>query len=143
MNCEPSQGQRKRWIHRLDHVEAVVFLIDLCSYAQWHELTDGDQTSGKVTYLEEFMTTYQELMSTVFSKQSDILLFMNMDLFVQRLAEVPLSSVWPEYDDSHNAEKASKYICSRFERLGSFRHDRCQKDNNGKCMKNTFHKGET
>ena len=50
--------------------------------------------------------------------RSSVILFLNkLDLFVQKLAKVPLSRYFPEYAGGNDVNKAAKYILWRFTQL--------------------------
>ena len=116
------RSERRKWVHCLDKVMAVIFIADLSNYDESnHPTTTYDDRLFKNKMLESMA-----LFSTVLSwfKNSDTILYLNKsDLLADKIKNSQLKDHFPNYNGPQsNADKAKKFIKERFEHIHSFKY---------------------
>jgi len=110
------RGERRRWIHCFEGVDAVMFIISLSDYNQtlWE-----DETTNRMLEAEKL---FGEMLNNVFFRETPFIVFFNkLDLFKEKLKKVSLAEAYKEYSppkeaetDAAKEEHALTFIQNRF-----------------------------
>jgi len=105
--------ERKKWIHCFDNVTSILFVAALSEYDQ--NLFEADDVNRVVEALQLFEETCQNQ----HLKGLPIILFLNKsDLFKEKLAKVPLTVLFPDYQGT-SYEDACAYMKTQFATIGA------------------------
>ncbi|KAH0559728.1 hypothetical protein GP486_003752 [Trichoglossum hirsutum] len=98
-----------KWMHLLDDVMSVMFVVDLCSYDQ----TNPEQPTTSL--LMESLALFEWVANSPwFVRTSIILLFNNIGRFKQKLPKEPLQNYLPNYSGGNDVNEVMDYILSHF-----------------------------
>jgi len=110
------RGERRRWIHCFEGVDAVMFIISLSDYNQtlWE-----DETTNRMLEAEKL---FGEMLNNVFFRETPFIVFFNkLDLFKEKFRKVSLAEAYKEYSppkevktDGAREEHALNFIQHRF-----------------------------
>jgi GTPase SAR1 family protein len=105
------RSERKKWIHCFQDVTAVIFCVALSEYDL--VLFEDDSTNR----MHESLRLFQETCNLTWFKTTAMILFLNKrDLFIEKIARVPLTQCFPEYNGPANmVDPALEYIQAKFE----------------------------
>lgn len=104
-----ARGERKKWIHMLDDMTAILFTVNINEYDQ-ALFEDSDQTR-----LNEALVLFDSVInSRWFSKATIFLFFNKIDLFREKLEKVPFSKHFPDYTGDDDVHSAWQYLCEKF-----------------------------
>jgi len=93
------RGERRRWIHCFEGVDAVMFIISLSDYNQ--TLWEDDNTNRML----EAEKLFGEMLNNVFFRNTPFIVFFNkLDLFKEKLKKVSLEVAYKEYSLPKEAE---------------------------------------
>ena len=117
------RSERRKWVHCLDKVMAVIFIADLSNYDEsYHPTTTYDDRLFKNKMLESMA-----LFSTVLSwfKNSDTILYLNKsDLLSEKIKNSQLKDHFPNYNGPQSdADKAKKFLSRKENCLDKY-HDK-------------------
>lgn len=94
-------GERKKWIHCFEHVDAILFI---------GSLNEWDQTLSEDTNKNRFydsLDLFEGLLTLPWFKDTNILLFLNKsDLFAEKIQRLELSDYFDDYDPEENTNFA-------------------------------------
>ena len=134
--CGDFQSQTNEWIPKFKDMNAVVFVVDLCSYDQILPPSPNNINLTKCLYFFNLFGTgrsiYTKLMETLFLfdavvncrsyKDTTIfLVFTGFEELKESLGKSPLSDHFPDYQGGGNADAAYDYILRLFSRLNKAR----------------------
>ncbi|KIM42410.1 hypothetical protein M413DRAFT_70737 [Hebeloma cylindrosporum] len=103
------RSERRMWIHCFDSINMIIFCAALSEYNQVL-LEDYSQNR-----LEESLQLFETIINSRWFTQTSIVLFLNkVDLFTDKLPNVPLVDYFPDYQGGSDVTKATKYILSKF-----------------------------
>ncbi|KAK5689563.1 Guanine nucleotide-binding protein alpha-2 subunit [Elasticomyces elasticus] len=106
------EGAPDRWLHLLDSMTSIIFLVDLADYNQ---VTDEDPGENRMMMS---LILFDRVVNTGWAQRSSVILILtNMASFKQKLDRVPLISHFPDYTGGNDANRATKYILWRFNEL--------------------------
>jgi len=111
------RGERRRWIHCFEGVDAVMFIISLSDYNQtlWE-----DEYTNRMLEAEKL---FGEMLNNVFFRETPFIVFFNkFDLFKEKLRKVSLAEAYKEYmlpkeietDGEAKEKHALEFIQQRF-----------------------------
>jgi len=124
------RSERRKWIHCFSQVTAVLFCASLSDYC--HCLREN----SNVNRMEEALELFSEVANSAYFNRSAIILFLNkVDIFEQKLKEIPLNTFFEEYQGGRDKDYACEYVRARFVELVSdstklFPHITCALDTN-------------
>lgn len=88
------RGERKRWIHSFDDVNAIMFIASLSEYDQ---VLAEDRS---VNRLDESLNLFESIANLPWFEKAAIFLFLNkQDLFEIKIKTVPIADYHPDYDN--------------------------------------------
>jgi len=120
------RSERRKWIHCFSSVNAILFVASLNSYDQILR-EDHNQNS-----MIETLLLFQEVTNSEYFQSNDVILFLNkFDLFPQKIVQVPLTHLFPEYDGGADLQKALNFMRQKFislTRNALFIHTTCALD---------------
>lgn len=103
------RNERKKWIHCFENVTAVIFVVAASEYDQ--VLFEDDTTNRMV----EALNLFEEVINSKWFARTSIILFLNKkDLFIKKLAVVPLRTTFPDYDGDNEYESAWRFLAAKF-----------------------------
>lgn len=103
------RSERKKWIHCLENITSIIFVINLAEYDQV-----PFEESSQNMLMESLVLFDSVVNSRWFMRTSIILLLNNISIFKQKLARSPLSNYFPDYCGGSDVSRATKYILWRF-----------------------------
>ena len=109
------RSERRKWIHCLDKVMAVIFIADLSNYDEiYPPITNSEDGCFKNKMLESMA-----LFSTVLSwfKNSDTILYLNKsDVLIEKIKNSHISDYFPDYHGPQREIKGAKnFFKNQFE----------------------------
>jgi len=107
------RSERKKWMNVFGGVNAILFIVNLSGYAS---VLFED---SKVNRMTEAMTLFEETVNRSTFKDTPIYLYLNKkDLFERRLRTIPLTTLFPDYNESTKDDNvAIEFIASKFKEL--------------------------
>jgi GTPase SAR1 family protein len=103
------RSERRKWLHVFDDVSAVLFCVALDEY-NMRLLEDVN-----VWRMHESLKLFGEIVNSSHLSKSGMILFLNKkDLFAQKIKQVDLLDVFPNYKGGKNYEPAINYIQDQF-----------------------------
>ena len=103
------RGERKKWIHCFDSVQAIMFIASLNEYDQ---VLAEDTTKNR---LVESLGLFEGIISLPWFKNTAIILFLNKnDLFSDKIKRVDLHHYFDEYDGGYEYEEGLEFIKELF-----------------------------
>ena len=111
------QGQHKKWIHQMEGIAAVLFVVDSSSYDQVvDDSSEGDVTRTK---LEESKKLFESTVNSPWLRsKSIILLFSNKDLFRAKLGNSPFPFFIPNHQGlTNDFSSASAHMDAQFRKV--------------------------
>ena len=134
--CGDFQSQTKNWIPKFQNMDAVVFVVNLCSYDQALPPSPNNVKLMKCLFFFNLIGTersiYTKLMETLFlfdavvncrlyKNTTIFLLFTGFEQLKDILDRRPLSDHFPDYKGGNSADAAFDYILRLFSRLNKAR----------------------
>jgi hypothetical protein len=99
------RNERKKWIHCFESVTAVLFVAAISEYDQ--VLYEDENTNRMV----EALNLFEEICNSRWFRETSIILFLNKrDIFSEKVAKVPLTVCFPDYDGDNSYQHACDYI---------------------------------
>jgi guanine nucleotide-binding protein subunit alpha len=106
------RSERKKWIHCFEKVNAIIFLAAISEYDQ--KLVEDDS----VNRMQEALTLFESICSSRWFTRTSIILFLNkIDLFAEKIYDVPIEDYFPDYELGPDVESGKEYFKERFESL--------------------------
>eukprot|EP01097_Dermamoeba_algensis_P003416 TRINITY_DN2388_c0_g1_i1.p2 TRINITY_DN2388_c0_g1~~TRINITY_DN2388_c0_g1_i1.p2 ORF type:complete len:153 (+),score=41.71 TRINITY_DN2388_c0_g1_i1:760-1218(+) len=103
------RNERRKWLHCLDCVTAVIFFVSLSEYDQ--VLAEDEKTNR----MKESLTLFEGISnSSFFSSVSMIIFFNKNDLFTEKIKNVDLKVCFPEYNGGRDRDAAAGFIKQEF-----------------------------
>lgn len=125
------RSERKKWIHCFENVTAIIFMVAISEYDQ--KLVEDDT----VNRMQEALTLFDSICNSRWFVRTSIILFLNkIDVFKDKIEEVPIENFFPDYQDGPDYEAACAYFRGRFEQLNMsetkqiYTHYTCATDTN-------------
>jgi len=104
------RSERKKWIHCFQDVTAVIFCVALSEYDL--KLFEDDITNR----MHESLRLFRETCNLSWFKNTAMILFLNKrDLFIDKIARIPLQVCFEEYEGGTDVETALDFIQDKFE----------------------------
>jgi len=103
------RNERRKWIHCFQEVTAIIYCVALNEYDM--KLFEDEKVNRMLESLELFGEIAN---SKWFVKTSMIIFFNKQDLFKQKIQEIDLSVLWPDYKGGCSYEKALEWITQEF-----------------------------
>jgi GTPase SAR1 family protein len=106
------RGERRKWIHCFDGVQAVLFVAAISEYDQ--KVVEDPEKNSLIEAIELFgnvcnLPTFKKTAMILFLNKSDIF----KDKMKNKMGN--LQDVFPEYDGGYNSKTAIEYIIQQFE----------------------------
>lgn len=102
-----SCNERRKWIHQLESVPTVIFIVDLSAY--------NEDETPEMTFLTHNIECFEAVVNTRwFMKSQFLLLLGGMDSFAEKLKTHPLRRYFPDYTGGEKADDASAYILAQY-----------------------------
>ena len=109
------RSERKKWIHCFENVTAIIFLVALSEYDQ-KLVEDGD-----VNRMVEAFTLFDTVCNSRWFVKTSVILFLNkVDLFKDKIYEVPIEDYYDDYEGGDDFEAACAYFKDRFVQLNQY-----------------------
>jgi len=103
------RSHRNKWLHYVDSVSAMIFVVDLDTYDQV-SLEESSQTR-----MMESLLLFESAVNSIWFRGAGIILFLNkVDILRQKLDRSPLENYFPDYSGGNDLDEAVKYIGGRF-----------------------------
>jgi len=104
------RSERKKWIHSFENVHCVLFVAAISEYDQ--QLFE-DEKMNRVT---EALSIFADICNNQYFTESSMILFLNKsDLFREKIAKVPLTTCFKDYNGPANDYDAGwKFIRDKF-----------------------------
>ncbi|KAI8150348.1 guanine nucleotide binding protein, alpha subunit [Fennellomyces sp. T-0311] len=103
------RSERKKWIHCFESVTSIIFCVALSEYDQVL------QEESKQNRMMESLVLFESVVNSRWFLRTSVILFLNkIDLFVTKMARVPLERYFPDYSGGNDASKGAKYLLWRF-----------------------------
>jgi guanine nucleotide-binding protein subunit alpha len=125
------RSERKKWIHCFENVTAIIFMVAISEYDQ--KLVEDDS----VNRMQEALTLFDSICNSRWFTKTSIILFMNkIDIFREKIEDVPIEDYFSDYHSGPDYEAACKYFKNRFEQLNMsetkqiYTHYTCATDTN-------------
>ncbi|KAL8702553.1 MAG: hypothetical protein Q9201_004270 [Fulgogasparrea decipioides] len=107
-----TRAGRRKWVHCLERVQYVIFVVDLNGYCQ--RLEEDLDANQMLDALEVFEKTVTQPVTA----EVPVFLFLNKaDLFKKTIASKPISDYFADYTGGTDYYQASQYFANRFARL--------------------------
>jgi guanine nucleotide-binding protein G(i) subunit alpha len=102
-------SERKKWIHLFESIPSILFCVALSDY---NRVVFGERSSNRMA---ESLVLFDSVINSRWFGRSSVILFLNkIDIFQQKLPNVPLETFFPEYTGGADVIKGVKYILWRF-----------------------------
>lgn len=99
------RGERKKWIHSFDNVNAIMFIGSL---AEYDLVLAEDRTRNR---LKESLDLFEGIINLPWFKEAPIILFLNKnDLFIDKIKTVDIGIYFPVYGGGCDYEAGLKFI---------------------------------
>jgi len=103
------RSERKKWMHCFADVTSVIFCVALSEYDL--KLYEDNETNR----MHESLRLFKEICNSKWFVDTSMILFLNKkDLFEEKIARVPLTACFPEYDGPNTFEDAAVYVQNKF-----------------------------
>jgi len=110
------RNERKKWIHCFEGVTAVLFVVDIAAY---DKVLFEDE---KVNRLVEALNLFENICNSRWFRETSIILFLNKsDIFKEKIKEVPLTTLFPDYTGGSVYEAATSYLEQEFVKRNYFK----------------------
>ena len=104
------RSERRKWIHCFSDVNAIIFVVDISSYDRVKD--DTNRTNA----LAESLAVFKTICNNTWLRYANIILFLNkIDIFNEKILNIPLTVCWPSFVGPHTSEKSSEFIKDQFE----------------------------
>jgi len=107
------RNERSKWIHSFDHIDVVIFVVDLSEFDQVsHE--------GTVNRMVEALSLFDQVCNTYFRRTSIMLLLNKSDLFREKIKTKKLNKVMEFSDfagDPDDFDECCQYFTKKFKSL--------------------------
>eukprot|EP01083_Nonionella_stella_P286772 976075_1 len=105
------RNERKKWIHCFENVTCVIFVAAISEYDQ---TLFEDETTNRVV---EALNLFDEICNSKWFTKTSVILFLNKrDLFMEKVAKVPLTVCFDEYNGPVNDYDAGcEFFREKFE----------------------------
>ena len=122
------RSERKKWLHVMDNVDAVLFIASMSEYDQ--KLNEDSMKNR----MQESVSLFDNICASPWFKKMPMILFLNKkDLFEDKIKRSLLVNYFSNFQGGTDKRQAQKFISDLFEKNGSFqrdiyRHFTCAKD---------------
>jgi guanine nucleotide-binding protein G(i) subunit alpha len=125
------RSERKKWIHCFENVTAIIFMVAISEYDQ--KLVEDDA----VNRMQEALTLFDSICNSRWFNKTSIILFLNkIDVFKDKIEDVPIEDFFPDFQGGPDFEAGCEYFKERFEQLNMsetkqiYTHYTCATDTN-------------
>lgn len=103
------RSERKKWIHCFENVQAIVFLVAISEY-------DGKLVEDEsVNRMQEALTLFDSICNSRWFVKTSIILFLNkIDMFKEKIAQVPIEDYFEDYEGGPDYDSSCEYFRDRF-----------------------------
>jgi len=106
------RSERKKWIHCFENVNAIIFLAAISEYDQ--KLVEDEE----VNRMQEAFTLFDSICTSRWFSKTSIILFLNkMDIFEEKIYDVPIEEYFDDYEGGADLASAKDYFRQRFEEI--------------------------
>eukprot|EP00736_Rhodelphis_marinus_P011197 Rmarinus@m.30225 len=106
------RAERRKWIDQFEDVTAVIFFVAMSEYDQL--LFEDDVTNRMMESLELF----EEITRNKYFTNTSFILFLNkLDIFMEKIKDVDLSTCFPDYTGGPNYELAALFLEEKFQEV--------------------------
>lgn len=106
------RSERKKWIHCFENVTAIIFMVAISEYDQ--KLVEDDS----VNRMQEALTLFDSICNSRWFSKTSIILFMNkIDIFKDKVEEIPIEKYFPDYEGGPDYDAGGQYFKNRFVEL--------------------------
>uniref|UniRef100_A0A914HMD0 Uncharacterized protein n=1 Tax=Globodera rostochiensis TaxID=31243 RepID=A0A914HMD0_GLORO len=106
------RSERRKWIHFFDDVNAIIFVAAISEYDQ--KLREDNKTNRLIEALELF----DGISNSKFFIKSSMILFLNKkDLFEEKIQQISLNILFPNYKGDLNYNDGVAYLRQKFRKL--------------------------
>jgi len=103
------RSERKKWIHCLDCVTAVLYFVALSEYDQ------GLREDPTINRMQESLTLFDGICNSPWFWNTTFVIFFNKrDIFQEKIETVDLKKCFPDYTGSNDWEQAANFIRDKF-----------------------------
>ncbi|KAJ7713439.1 heterotrimeric G-protein alpha subunit, GPA3-like protein [Mycena metata] len=103
------RSERKKWIHCFESVTSIIFCTALSEYNQVLEEVQ------KINRMQESLYLFESVINSRWFLRTSIILFLNkIDIFKQKLLNIPLGHYFPEYSGGDDINKGAKFVLLKF-----------------------------
>jgi len=111
------RNERRKWIHCFDEVTTVIFCAAISEYDQ--KLREDDTQNRMM----ESLLLFEDIVNCPPFKSIPFIVFLNKtDLFKEKLATIPLNTLFSDYTGGADYDKACEFVRNKF--LGQIRADK-------------------
>nr|CAD2176722.1 unnamed protein product [Meloidogyne enterolobii] len=103
------RNERKKWIHCFEGVTAIVFCVALSEY----DMALAEDV--KMNRMIESIDLFESICNNKCFMNTSMILFLNKDLFEQKISRSPLTLCFADYSGSDTYEESAAYIKLQFE----------------------------
>ena len=123
------RSERRKWLHCLDNVDVVLFIVAISEYDQTLR-----EDAGK-NRMHESISLFSDISNNPWFTKSAMLLFLNKtDVFGEKIKHSSLKKCFPEYGGGKDKSEAENFISEMFLKQvvtldrPVYRHFTCAKD---------------
>lgn len=99
------RSERRKWIHTFDNVSVIIFCVAISEYDQ---VLLEEKSQNRMV---ESLILFKSIVNSRWFQRTAIVLFLNkIDIFTEKLKDVPLENYFPNYTGGNDIHKATKYI---------------------------------
>lgn len=103
------RSERKKWIHTFGEVTALIFVVPISAYDQ------KLQEDENVNRIDEAITLFDTISNSRYFIETPILVFFNkIDLFKEKIAQIPIKEYFPTYTGGSDFDLACTFFKEEF-----------------------------
>ncbi|KAF8126837.1 guanine nucleotide binding protein, alpha subunit [Boletus edulis] len=103
------QYSPRKWIHHVEDISYIIFCVSLGNYDQ-----APSEGNCQRQLNDSFIVFESVVNSRLFTRTSVIIFLTNIDVFKDKLSEIPLERHFPDYTGGTDVNEAIEYMQSRF-----------------------------
>jgi guanine nucleotide-binding protein G(i) subunit alpha len=123
------RSERKKWIHCFENVHAILFLVAVSEYDE--KLIEDES----VNRMQEALTLFDSICNSRWFVKTSIILFLNkIDIFREKITQIPIDDFFEDYEGGPDFDSAIEYFRERFVSLNQnenktiYTHNTCATD---------------
>ncbi|KAK7018261.1 heterotrimeric G protein alpha subunit B [Favolaschia claudopus] len=107
------RSEERKSLHYYENIEAIIFYVDLGDYDQF-SYEDESGTNCLQEALTLFDFSQNDSVCNSWFVETNIILFLGIDRFMEKLEHIPLSDFFPDYQGGTRYDAACEYLLHRF-----------------------------